>query len=124
MENISRANKVEALADGKNKTQMMNKSLGKQLLFFRNKFYISIADSMCTIPPPKNTHHCTKVAKLFSTDFCVMKRIITVYKLFISFFFFSLCFIASPKLDFKPGYPKRIYKHMWCKSKSVWKSTE
>lgn len=62
---------------------------------------------------PKNTHHCTKVAKLFSTGFCVMKRTITVYKVYFIYFF--LLFIALPKLDFKPGYPKRIYKHMWCK---------
>lgn len=120
MENISRTNKVEALADGKNKTQTMNKSPGKQLLFFGNKLYISIADSLCTIPKTPIT---ALKLQLFSIGLCVMKRIITVYKLFILYIFF-LCFIASPKLDFKPGYPKRIYKHMWCKSKSVWKSTE
>lgn len=40
-----------------------------------------------------------------------IKIIITVYKLFFLLFIYFCAFIASPKLDFKPGYPKRIYKH-------------
>lgn len=100
----------------------MNRSPGKQLLFFGHKLNIRNVDFM-------RAHRRTpitalKFTKLFSTGPRVIKRIIAVYKLFILFFFPPLWFIASPKLDFKPGYPKRIYKHMWCKSKSVWKSSE
>lgn len=52
-------------------------------------------------------------------------RITAVRELLVLFIrvFVLLWLRGSPKLDFKPGYSKRIYKHMWCGDRSVWKSS-
>lgn len=119
LRDISGTNKAEAPADGKHTTQMTNKSPGQKLLLFKNKLYITRADFM-RLSQERLRCHCTQVAQSLPTVLWVMKSVITVYKLqFFYFIFFLLGFIASPKLDFKPGYPKRIYKRVWRNSKSV-----
>lgn len=52
-------------------------------------------------------------------------RITAVRELLVLFIrvFVLLWLRGSPKLDFKPGYSKRIYKHMWCGDRSVWRSS-